>query len=150
MVAICILVLSVAALIEFAVSQWRSVWINVAAQPLSDRWHSATGVSADAITANDFSLLLRSNVELSPSVPLGNRWLKEVNIYYHIVRAIEGVAARSLPGLASWAKNELVSCSRFAASVLDRRLNENLIFSAEFAGNFPQGLSGGRKHQPAS
>jgi hypothetical protein len=131
MIAICILVLSVAALIEFAVSQWRSMWLTVASQPLSDCLQAATGISADAITANDFDLLLRSNAELCPTVQQGNRWLKEVKIYYRAVRALDAACEKNIPGVSSWAKNELVSCSKFVAAVLDQRLNDNLAYSSE-------------------
>lgn len=135
MIAICILVLSVAALIEFAVSQWRSMWLTVASQPLSECLQAATGISADAITANDFDLLLRSNAELCPGVYQGNRWLKEVKIYYGIVRALDAACEKSVPGISSWAKNELVSCSKFVAAVLDQRLNDNLDLASQAAGN---------------
>ena len=88
MIAICILVLSVAALIEFAVSQWRSMWLTVASQPLSDCLETATGICAEAITANDFDRLLTSNQQLCPAEQQGNLWLKEVKIYYqHRARA---------------------------------------------------------------
>jgi hypothetical protein len=135
MIAICILVLSVAALIEFAVSQWRSMWLTVASQPLSDCLLAATGISADAITANDFELLLHSNEQLAPAAKQGNRWLNEVKIYYRVVRALDALCEKSLPGLSSWAKNELVSCSKFVAAVLDQRLNDNLAYSAQTGSN---------------
>jgi hypothetical protein len=135
MIAICILVLSVAALIEFAVSQWRSMWLTVASQPLSDCLETATGICAEAITANDFDHLLTSNQQLCPAEQQGNLWLKEVKIYYSIVRALDSVCAKSMPGLSNWAKNELVSCSRFVAAVLDQRLNQDLAYSSETASN---------------
>jgi hypothetical protein len=135
MIAICILVLSVAALIEFAVSQWRSMWMTVASQPLSDCLETATGICAEDITANDFDRLLTSNQQLCPAEQQGNLWLKEVKIYYRIVRTLDSVCAKSMPGFSSWAKNELVSCSRFVAAVLDQRLNQNLAYSSETGSN---------------
>lgn len=109
--------------------------MTVASQPLSDRLHAATGISADAITANDFDLLLRSNSELCPSVEQGNRWLKEVKMYYRIVRALDAACEKSIPGLSNWAKNELVSCSKFVAAVLDQRLNDNLAYGSQAGSN---------------
>jgi len=135
MIAICILVLSVAALIEFAVSQWRSMWLTVASQPLSDCLVTATGISPDAITADHFEFLLHSNEQLCPSAKQGNRWLKEVKVYYRAVRALNALCEKSIPGLSSWAKNELVSCSKFVAAVLDQRLNDNLAYAPEAASN---------------
>jgi hypothetical protein len=135
MIAICILVFSVAALIEFAVSQWRSMWMTVAAQPLSDCLQSATGIAAHAITENHFDLLLLSNEKLGASSQQGNLWLKEVKIYFRIVRAIDGICAKALPGLSIWTKNELVSCAKYAAAVLDERLNSSLAYGSEMASN---------------
>lgn len=135
MIAICILVLSVAALIEFAVSQWRSMWMTVASQPLSDCLQTATGICADAITANDFDRLVTSNQQLRPAEQQGNLWLKEVKVYYRIVRVLDAVCANSVPGLSSWSKNELVSCARFVAAVLDQRLNQSLAYSSESVSN---------------
>jgi|ERR1700690_800299 hypothetical protein len=135
MIAICILVLSVAALIEFAVSQWRSMWLTVASQPLSDCLQTATGISPEAITADHFEFLLHSNEQLSHSSKQGNRWLKEVKIYFRAIRTLDVVCQKSLPALSSWAKNELVSCAKFAAAVLDQRLNDNLAYSSEMGSN---------------
>ncbi len=53
-----ILVFSLAALAQFAVSQWRMIWLTTANQPLSDALRTATGVEAEAIGPNDFGKLL--------------------------------------------------------------------------------------------
>jgi hypothetical protein len=135
MIAICILVLSVAALIEFAVSQWRSMWLTVASQPLSNCLQTATGISPEAITADDFEFLLHSNEQLCPSAKQGNRWLKEVKVYYRAVRALDTHCEKSIPALSSWAKNELVSCARFVAAVLDQRLNDDMAYASEAGGS---------------
>ena len=128
MIAIGILILSVTALIEFAVSQWRSMWMTVAAQPLSDCLQSATGLSAEAITENDFDFLLNKTQKLCGE-SANSHWLQEVKLYYKVVRAVESFSAKNVPGLASWAKSELVACSRFAAAVLDERLNANMVLA---------------------
>lgn len=109
--------------------------MTVAAQPLSDCLQSATGISGHAITENDFDLLLLSNEKLGASSRQGNLWLKEVKIYYRVVRAFDGFCAKALPGLSSWTKNELVSCAKYAAAVLDERLNADLAYSSEMASN---------------
>lgn len=116
------------ALIEFAVSQWRSMWMTVAAQPLSDCLQSATGLSADGITENDFDFLLNTTQKLY-GAGAGNHWLQEVKLYYKVIRAVEAFSAKNVPGLAGWAKNELVACSRFAAAILDEQLNANMILA---------------------
>jgi hypothetical protein len=130
MIALCILVLSVAALIEFAVSQWRSMWMTVAAQPLSDCLQTATGLSVEAIGDNDFDYLLQTTEKLCPAKER-NHWVEEVKIYYRLMRALEAFSEKHAPGLAGWANKELVSCARFAAAILDERLNANLAYATD-------------------
>jgi hypothetical protein len=127
MIAICILVLSILALAEFAISQWRSMWILVGAQPLSSSLQSATGISAESLTADHFSLLAQTTEQLCPSREEGNLWLREVGVYYRIVRLLD----KNIPSLSGWAKDELLACSRYAAVVLDQRLNANLAYASE-------------------
>ena len=130
MIAICILVLSIAALAEFAISQWRSMWILVGAQPVSSSLQSATGISAESLTADHFSLLAQTIQQLCPSRKEGNLWLREVGVYYRIVRFLD----KNVPSLSSWANDELLACSRYAAVVLDQRLNANLAYASEVRG----------------
>jgi hypothetical protein len=129
MIAICILVLSILALAEFAISQWRSMWILVGAQPLSSSLQSATGISAESLTADHFSLLAQTTEQLCPSREEGNLWLREVGVYYRIVRLLD----KNIPSLSGWAKDELLACSRYAAVVLDQRLNANLAYASKYA-----------------
>jgi hypothetical protein len=126
MVAACILVLSVVLLVQFAVAQWRSMWTTVAAQPLSSTLQTATGIPSEAIGAQHFDLLARATEELPPPLRGGNSWLREVRLYYRMVRGLDGICAKSFPSLSNWAKGELVTCSRYAAAVLDQRLNANM------------------------
>src|SRR5690242_9803936 len=71
MAAIVILALSVLALLQFAVSQWRLLWLTTANQPLSDTLRSAAGIDDSSIGANDFSTLLGLCDELSPTIRKG-------------------------------------------------------------------------------
>jgi hypothetical protein len=130
MIAIFILALSMLALAEFAISQWRSMWILVASQPLSSSLQTATGISAESITADHFSVLAQTTEQLCPSPEEGNLWLREVGVYYRIVRLLD----KHVPSLSSWAHNELMECSRYAAVVLDQRLNASLAFASEVRG----------------
>jgi len=131
MVAAFILVMSVAALAHFAILQWRSMWITVAAQPLSNSFQCATGIANAAIGADDFDYLVKTSEQLCPGPQQSNLWLKEVRMYYRALRTVQKFCAASAPSLAGWAKRELTSCSRYAAAILDQRLNASLEFAAE-------------------
>jgi hypothetical protein len=129
MIAALILVLSVAALVQFGILQWRSMWIAVSEQPLSASLQNATGIAANAIGADDFELLARTSEQLCPSVRQRNVWLREVRVYYRMMRFVQNLASTRVPVLAGWAKSELVACSRYAGAVLDQRLNANLAYA---------------------
>ncbi|MFI5106346.1 MAG: hypothetical protein ACHP79_15595 [Terriglobales bacterium] len=131
MIAALILVMSVVALAQFAIAQWRSMWMTVAAQPLSDYVQAATGISDAAISGNDFDLLVRTSEQLSPSTQERNLWLREVGVYYRVIRALDGICAKQISGVSGWAKSELVACSRYAAAVLDQRLNSSFACASE-------------------
>lgn len=66
MTAVLILVFSVLALVQFAISQWRMIWLTTANQPLSDSLLAATGISSETIGPNDFGKLLGLCDEMSP------------------------------------------------------------------------------------
>ena len=131
MVAAFILVMSVAALAQFAILQWRSMWITVAAQPLSNSFQGATGIAGAAVGAEDFDYLVKTSEQLCPGPQQSNLWLNEVRMYYRGLRAMHQFCAVSAPSLANWAKRELTACSRYAAAILDQRLNASLEFAAE-------------------
>lgn len=123
MVAIFIAVMSLAAFIEFAFAQWRSVWIAIASQPLSDAVQDATGVAPAAIGEHDFNLLACACERLSPIPDEAHPWLGQIRAYYRIVSTIQVVCARPIPAVSAWASQELTACSRYAAVLLDERLN---------------------------
>jgi hypothetical protein len=54
------------ALIRFALSQWRAIWISSASQPVSDSLQLAAGIDATNIAAQDFGRLMNLCDQLSP------------------------------------------------------------------------------------
>lgn len=123
MVAIFIAVMSLAAFIQFAVAQWRAVWIAIASQPLSDALQDATGIAPGAIGQDDFNALACACEKLSRVPDETHSWLRQIRAYYRIVSTIQMVCARAIPAVSAWASQELVTCSRYAAVLLDQRLN---------------------------
>jgi hypothetical protein len=130
MIAALICALSLGALLQFALAQWRSIWIAIAAQPLSSALEAATGIANDAIGAEHFEMLVHASHQMSPSPEEGNLWLKEVSVYYRLLRSCVKLSGSALPPLSDWAKRELAECSKFAAAILDRRLNANFAYGA--------------------
>lgn len=133
MIAAFILVFSVAALVHFGLCQWRAMWLSVAARPLSECLHAATGLDANALKPEDFHLIARTSHYVSPAPRERNVWLREVGVYFGIVSIVEKLAGKRLPGLAEWTQSELLACAKYAAAVLDQRLNANLSYAAQMS-----------------
>jgi hypothetical protein len=131
MIAAFIVVLSLAALIQFAVSQWRAMWITIAEQPLSEFFTATTGIARDEIRADHFDFLTQTFEQLCASGMQRNLWLKEVGIYYRSIRTLNEFCKKQFPAFAALADRELVACSRYAAATLDHRLNSHLAFATE-------------------
>jgi hypothetical protein len=125
MTAVLILAFSVLALVQFAISQWRMIWLTTANQPISDSLHAATGIDAETIGANDFGKLL-GLCELSPRLKNGTPWLHEVRGYYRMVERLEVVCRSIQPALSAWASAERKTCSRYVAVLLDQNLSLDL------------------------
>ncbi|HEV2618292.1 MAG TPA: hypothetical protein VGU63_16965 [Candidatus Acidoferrales bacterium] len=130
MIAALICVMSLAALAQFAVSQWRSIWVTIAAQPLSNSLESATGIANDAIGAEHFEILSLASEQLGRSLHESNLWIKEVKLYHRLLRASRKLSGKALPSVSGWANRELAECAKFAAAMLDRRLNNSLAYGA--------------------
>jgi hypothetical protein len=126
MVSIFILAFSVIALVRFAIAQWRAIWLSTANNPLSDALQLTTGTDGSAIGAQDFSTLMDLCDKFCPDLKKTSPWLREVSIYYRLVLKLEQVFQSKVPRLSIWARNEMQSCSRYVAVLLDQSLSMSL------------------------
>jgi hypothetical protein len=126
MLSLCILLFSGFALIRFAVSQWRAIWISSANQQVSDSLQLAAGIDATAIGAGDFGCLMSLCDQLSPELKKSSPWLNEVSLYYRAIAKLEQVSRAKVPSIATWASREMQTCARYVAVVLDQNLAMNL------------------------
>jgi hypothetical protein len=126
MLSLCILLFSGFALIRFAVSQWRAIWISSASQPLSESLQLAAGIDAAAIGARDFDRLMNLCDQLSPELKKSSPWLSEVSLYYRVVARLEQFSSSRIPSISTWASREMETCVRYVAVVLDQNLAMNL------------------------
>jgi hypothetical protein len=126
MTAVLILAFSILALIQFAISQWRMIWLTTANQPLSESLRAATGIEPETIGPNDFGKLLGLCDEMSPRLKMGTPWLREVKGYYGVVAKLEKTCRSFQPTLSAWASQEMRTCSRYVAVLLDQNLSLDL------------------------
>jgi len=121
-----ILAISAAALIQFALAQWRAIWISAANQSISETLRTETGLDADALRDTDFPRLVTLYDQVCPDKKTSAPWLKEIALYYRIVAALHGVSQKAMPSLSNWAKTEMRTCSRYVAVVIDHHLSLNM------------------------
>lgn len=126
MLSLLILLFSGFALIRFAVSQWRAIWISSANQPLSDSLQLNAGIDAAAIGAGDFGRLMNLCDQLSPELKKSSPWLKEVSLYYRAIAKLQQFSGDMVPSISTWATQEMRTCARYVAVVLDQNLSMNL------------------------
>ncbi|MGH9686441.1 MAG: hypothetical protein ACRD5K_05035 [Candidatus Acidiferrales bacterium] len=106
------------------------MWQTIAYQPLSESLQEATGIAAESIGPEDFELFAKLCDESDQLPGERNIWLKEVRLYYRFLRSFRTIAVKALPSLEKWTESELVSCSRYAGAMLDRRLNADFAYAS--------------------
>jgi hypothetical protein len=126
MLSLCILLFSGFALMRFAVSQWRAIWISSANQPVSDSLQLTAGIDAATIGAEDFGRLMNLCDQLSPELKKSSPWLNEVSVYYRAIARLEQVSRVKVPSISTWASREMQTCARYVAVVLDQNLAMSL------------------------
>jgi hypothetical protein len=126
MLSLFILLFSGFALIRFAVSQWRAIWITAANQPLSEALQLTAGIDGAAIAGEDFGRLMNLCDQLSPELKKSSPWLSEVSTYYGAISRVQRFSKTTIPSLANWAAREMQTCARYVAVVLDQNLAMNL------------------------
>ena len=124
-----LLMISTAALAQFALFYLRAVVTGVAAQPISEEVLGAAQVENDSMRGRDFRAFAQLH-ELTPTLQKGGSGLGVVKLYYHVVHTVGKVASGRMAGLANWAESERVLCARYAAVQIDRRLQANLEMAA--------------------
>ena len=123
MIAGIILVLSLAALLQFFISYCRSLIAASAAQPLSAETQEFTGIAA-AARPEDFPRVLQL-LQLCPELPQDRSEIRAVRYYYGLLGVLRWSVARLLPALHPWMEAQGAQCAYFAAVVLDRRIAFN-------------------------
>jgi hypothetical protein len=126
MLSLFILIFSSLALIRFALSQWRAIWISSANQPVSDSLQLATGIDSAVIGGQDFGRLMNLCDQLSPDLKKNSPWLSEVSTYYRTIAKVQQVCNARVPSISAWAAREMEICARYVAVVLDQNLAMSL------------------------
>ncbi len=124
MIAAFILVISAAALGQFAVYSWRAGVLCAAGQPISEQTVAAMGISSNSLQSEDFATL-QSLHNVCPGLEETSRQLRLVTAYYHAVRSLGRLFGSLSPTCGAWANRELATCTRYVAVSIDQRLRNN-------------------------
>jgi|SRR5271163_2123170 len=128
MFAYMLFLISIVALSQFALYYWRAVLAGVAAQPVSDRVLSAAHIANGLPSGEDFQTLAGLH-ELTPDLRPGSSGMTLVRCYYRALKNMDFFGSR-LPAIAEWSQRERALCARYAAVLIDRRLQANLALAA--------------------
>ena len=121
--------ISIVALSQFALFYWRAMLAGAAEQPVSDRVLTAVHSDSRQVTGEDFTVLVKLH-DLTPDLHPGSNGMGLVRLYYAIVDGIGTFVGRHVPAIAQWSQREATVCARYAAVVVDRRLQANLALAA--------------------
>jgi hypothetical protein len=128
-IAAFIFVISLAALVQFAVLTWRAGVLRVAAQPLLPGVHLAAEMPHNPLITNNFETLSMYH-DICPDLRGGSApTLRSVQLYYRAIRLLSALGSHILPSKLSsspaWVEREMALCTRYAAVVLSHRLAHN-------------------------
>lgn len=121
MIAALIVVISLAALLQFFISYCRSVIAAYSKVELSEQVREIAGIEARPVGGEEFRRLLQF-VRLCPDRGDDRVEIRLVGVYYALLDMVRAMIGWFSPGVAGWAEQERQSCSYFAAVALDRRI----------------------------
>jgi hypothetical protein len=135
LIAAFILVISTAAMVQFAVFTWRAGLLRVASEPLVDQSEVSEEVSRNILNGKDFNAIL-ARQDLCPDMETGSApSLRPVRIYYTLLRMLHGlgnlVVSPGAPGFGGWTQREMALCTRYTAVILSHRVQSNQALAAE-------------------
>jgi hypothetical protein len=124
-----LLAISIVALSQFALYYWRAVLAGVAALPVSDRVLVAAHVENGRLMPKHFQTLAGLH-DLTPDLNPKRGGLGLVRVYYRFIEGLDAVIGKKIPTFALWSERERALCARYAAVLVDRRLQANLDLAA--------------------
>jgi hypothetical protein len=130
LIAFFILVMSVAALLQFAVFSWRAGLLRVASLAVIDDRDPAAAVYHKILETQDFEQVVGYQ-KVCPALGAVSTSMASVRCYYSLLKSARGLADRFSLSLSSWASQEMALCTRYAAVVMIQRLESNHAFAAE-------------------
>jgi hypothetical protein len=114
---------------QFGFYYWRAMVLSIAALPVSDRIRVAARIAGPAVGSHDLGSIL-SAYNLVPNLRGGRSNFRAIQAYYAVIEKL----GRMIPSMAKWSEVEMVTCSRYAAVLVDQHLERNVACAAEMRG----------------
>lgn len=114
---------------QFGFYYWRAMILSVSALPVSDRLRVAARIATTQVGSRDFAAIMSTH-ELVPDLRGPSSSFRAIRTYYAVVEKL----GRLIPTLAKWSEAEMITCSRYAAVLVDQHLERNLICAAQIRG----------------
>ena len=115
-----ILVVSLAALLQFFISYCRSLIAASVKQPISADVRDVAGIARTA-SGEDFGRIIQL-LRLCPAHPHDRSEIRALGTYFRLLGFLSVSAGKLMPSLMSWAETERGQCAYFAAVALERRI----------------------------
>jgi hypothetical protein len=132
LIAAFILVISVAALVQFAAFTWRAGLLRVASEPLPNQ--AETGYTpCNVLQSKDFEDV-SAYQQLCPEIGAdAGQNLHSVRLYYRFLQFVSTLGSSILEAVipTGWTQREMALCTRYAAVVLSQRMERNHALAAE-------------------
>lgn len=132
LIAAFILVISVAALVQFAAFTWRAGLLRVASEPLPNQ--AETGCTpCNVLQSKDFEDV-SAYQQLCPEIGAdAGQNLRSVRLYYRFLQFVSTLGSSILEAVipTGWTQREMALCTRYAAVVLSQRMERNHALAAE-------------------
>jgi len=122
--AALIFVISLAAMIQFAVFTWRAGLLRVASE-------APESAASNSLQSNDFGKV-SAYQQLCPELAGSESGkLRSVRLYYQFLQFLTSLSGSLFPADSGWTHREMVLCARYASVVLSQRLERNQAQIAE-------------------
>jgi hypothetical protein len=121
MIPALLLLLSIAALVQFSLAFCRSLLLTYCKVELWDRVREVTGLSGGTVEAGEFSRLMNL-VFLAPDPGDDAMEIRSVTFYHTLVVVARWLVSHVWDAGYNWCESDLRRYANFAAVTLDRRL----------------------------
>ena len=102
---------------QFGFYYWRAMISRVAQQSVSDRLWDAVRNASGGSNSHSFRTIL-TLLQVAPHLRVSRSDFVAIRTYYALIEAL----GRYIPRTANWIEDELGTCARYLAVVLDQRL----------------------------